>query len=49
MIGPANEVLPPMSRATLVTLARLQPNGFQTAIGVSYSRFSWPRAMASTA
>ena len=49
MIGPANEVPPAMSLPTLMTLARLQPNGFQTAIGVSYSRFSWPMAMASTA
>lgn len=34
MIEPANDVLPAMSRATLMTLDRLQLSGFDTAIGV---------------
>ena len=48
-MGPANEVAPNRSCQTLMTLEELHPNGFQTAIGDSNSRLSWPMAMASTA
>ena len=48
-IGPANEALPNRSCQTLMTFDELHASGFQTAIGDSNSRFSWPIAMASTA
>ena len=48
-MGPAKEDAPNRSCQTLMTLEELQPNGFQTAIGDSNSRLSWPMAMASTA
>ncbi len=48
-MGPANEVAPTRSCHTLMTLDELQCSGFQTAIGDSNSRLSWPMAMASTA
>src|ERR1700733_14541218 len=48
-MGPANEVAPNRSCQTLMTLEELHPKGFQTAIGDSNSRLSWPIAMASTA
>jgi len=48
-IGPANAVLPKMSRQTLMTFDELHANGFQTATGDSYSRSSLPMAIASTA
>ena len=48
-IGPAKAELPKRSCQTLMRFSELHANGFQTATGDSYSSFSLPIAMASTA